>query len=277
MEPEHGERGALTRIVEVHSGRSDPNHADSGRAYALTPARRLGTLVVMLPAVATVYGSVGVWSVGRPMHTLGSALDAAVPMQPTWILVYLLIFFQALAPLATLSDRRALNRAAGAYLTLFALGLPFWVWFPVTVPRTPLPITDVWTYGVALCRYIDPPTNCMPSMHVALAMMAALVVRRHDRLIGTVLLVGGALITWSTVAVDQHWVADGVVAIAFTLFADRAWFALRPLPADALAPLPRGWHATWILAYVAVTLFLMSGWWFGWVPLDQLPPNAERW
>jgi hypothetical protein len=227
--------------------------------------------------VCTLYGAVGLWSVGRPAHMPGSALDAAVPMQPAWVVVYLLIFFQALAPLATLSDRRALDRAVGSYLSLYALGLPLWVFYPVTVPRPPLPIRDIWTYGVALCRYLDPPTNCMPSMHVALAAMAALVVWRHDRVMGAVLMATGALITWSTFAIEQHWVADAAVAVVFAVVADLAWFGLRPLPVDALAPLPRRWHTSWILAYVGVTLFLMSGWWFGWVPLDKLPPNTEVW
>jgi hypothetical protein len=65
------------------------------------------------------------------------------------------------------------------------------------------------------------------------------------------------------------------VLLAF--IADHLWFRRAPLPPDALTRLPRIWHVTWVGAYAAVALVLMSGWWFGWMPLDVLPPNSERW
>lgn len=244
----------------------------------LTAARRLRTVLGVGIGVCVLYGGIGAWTAsGGVKLTLETALDRAVDMQPAWVLVYLLIFFQAAAPLAVVRDTRVLDRAVGAYLTLYAVALPIWILWPVTVPRAPLPITDLWTYGVALTRFIDPPTNCMPSMHVALSVMAALVVLRLDRLVGWLLVASAALVSWSTLAIEQHWAADAVVATLLALFADQLWFRLRPLPADALTTMPRRWHLTWIGAYAVVTLVLMSGWWLGWVPLDMLPPNAERW
>ena len=243
----------------------------------LTGRSRLLTVLGVGIGVCTLYGAVGVYTARGPFYQLETALDRAVPMTPAWVLVYLMIFFQAAAPLASVRDTRVLRRAIGAYLTLYATALPLWLWFPVTVPRPPLPITDLWTYGVALTRFIDPPSNCMPSMHVALSVMAALVVRRIDVVMGRVLLASAALVTWSTVALEQHWVADGLVAILLALIADHLWFRRSPLPPEALSRLPRVWHATWIGTYAVVALVLMSGWWFGWMPLEMLPPNTERW
>lgn len=243
----------------------------------LTPTRRVGTVFVVGLGVWSLYAFVGAWTARGPLYEAGTALDRAVPMQPAWVLVYLLIFFLAAAPVAAVRDVRALDRALGAYLSLYVVAVPIWILFPVTVPRAPLPITDLWSFGIALTRYVDPPTNCMPSMHVALSVMAALVVWRLDRAMGAALSVAAALVTWSTVAIEQHWVADGLVAAALAFGADHVWFRRRPLPAAALAPLPRAWHLTWVGAYVVVTLVLMSGWWLGWMPLDVLPPNAERW
>lgn len=239
-------------------------------------ARLLAVLTVGI-GVCTLYGVVGAYTARGPFYQLETALDRAVPMQPAWVLVYLMIFFQAAAPLASVRDTRVLTRTIGAYLTLYATAVPLWLWFPVTVPRPALPIVDLWTYGVALTRFIDPPSNCMPSMHVALSVMAALVVRRLDRTMGWVLLGSATLVTWSTIALEQHWAADGVVAVLLAFIADHLWFRRAPLPPDALTRLPRIWHVTWVGAYAAVALALMSGWWFGWMPLEWLPPNSERW
>jgi hypothetical protein len=114
-------------------------------------------------------------------------------------------------------------------------------------------------------------------MHVGLAVMAALVVRRHDPRAGTLLLGSAALIWWSTLSIRQHWTADGLVAAAMAVTADHLWFGRRALPPEALRPLPRRWHLTWIGAYVGAVLVLMSGWFLGWMPLELLPPNAPRW
>ena len=78
-------------------------------------------------------------------------------------------------------------------------------------------------------------------------------------------------------AIHQHWATDGVVATALAFLADRLCFGLFPLPASALTPMPRVWHLAWLALYVVGVLVLMSGWWFGWVPVDKLPPNTNAW
>ncbi len=248
-------------------------------AISLTPTRRFATLAATACVLLPVYGAIGVYTAGSggKRHTLPSALDDMVPFEPAWVVVYALVFLQALAPLAVVTDPRVLNRTVAAYLTIYAIGTPIWLLYPVVVPRPPLPIVDLWTYGIGIVRYVDPPGNCMPSMHVALAVMATLAVRRHDRLAGALLAVSAALIWWSTLAIRQHWASDGVVGAGFAIVADQLWFAMKPLPPEAFVPLHRAWHLTWILTFVVAVLVLMSGWWFGWVPIEALPPNAVAW
>lgn len=245
----------------------------------LTATRRLTSLAVTAAVVIGVYAAigVGVYRLGLPVHTVPTALDRLAPFQPAWVLVYAMVFLQALAPLSAITDARVLQRTLGAYVTLYGLAVPLWLFYPVVVPRDPVPITDVWTYGVGIVRYVDPPANCMPSMHVGLAVMAALVVWRHDRRAGAVLYGTAAAIWWSTVAIRQHWATDGLVAAILAILADRAWFELRPLPPTAFRALPRHWHGAWFGLYVLGVLILMSGWWFGWMPLDVLPPNGPGW
>lgn len=237
------------------------------------------TLSVTGAILIPTYAAVGVYMAAHrgQEHSLPSFLDRSVALSAPWVVVYAMVFLQCLAPLFTITDARALNRTVASYFTLYAFGVPVWILYPVAVQRDPVPIVDVWTYGVGIVRYLDPPGNCMPSMHVALAVMATLVVFRHDRIAGWALAVSAGLIWWSTLAVRQHYAVDGLVGAGMAVVADRIWFAARPLPAEAYARLPRVWHTVWVGAFVAVVLFLMSGWWFGWVPVHLLPPNAERW
>ncbi len=181
--PERSRGACYTPLVDYTAQRAEPL-ADT----VLTGRSRLVAVLVIGIGVCTLYGAIGAYTARGPFYQLETALDRSVPLQPAWVLVYLMIFFLAAAPLASIRDRRVLARTIGAYLTLYATAVPLWLWFPVTVPRPALPIVDLWTYGVALTRFIDPPSNCMPSMHVALSVMAALVVRRLDRAMGWVLL-----------------------------------------------------------------------------------------
>ncbi len=246
---------------------------------ALTRTRRWGMLASTAVVLIPIYAAVGVYTAraGQPMHQIPTLLDRMIPFQPAWVFVYAFVFLQCIAPVAVITDARVLTRTVFAYFALYAVGTPMWVFYPVGVPRPPVPIVDMWTYGIGIVRYVDPPGNCMPSMHVALAVLASLVVYRHDRKAGTLLGVSAALIWWSTVAIRQHYATDGLIGGILALFADRLAFDAQPLPPQAYLPLPRAWHLTWVLGFVVAVSVLMSGWWLGWMPVDQLPPNANSW
>lgn len=264
--------------------RYDPARAGAA-VIPLSAPRRAASLLFAVGAVSALYATVGVHmaregtAVGERVafRQVPTPLDDWVPFQPAWVVIYAMVYLQAVAPASTITDRRVMDRTVAAFLTLALVAVPFWIWFPVTVPRHPTPITDVWTYGIGLVRLIDPPTNCMPSMHVGTSAMAALVVWRHDRPSGLLLALSAAAIWWSTMAIDQHWALDGLVAVGLAVVVDRLWFDLRPLPRDAFTPLHRAWHLAWVGGYLALVAVLMSGWWLGWVPVDQLPPNAPSW
>ena len=230
-----------------------------------------GGLVVLLYAA---YGATGIWMAGsgRALHTLQSPLDI-VPFTPWASLAYLWLFPQVLAPLVVIKDRRVLRRAALAYVFLVACGLPFWLLYPVTVPRTPMPVTDLGSWGLALTRFIDPPTNCFPSMHVAESVLAATIVARHDRAVGLVLGLMAAVVAWSTLALGQHWAADAVVGALLALLADQLFFGRRPLPAAALSPAPRWHHLAWVAGYALLFALAALPYWTGLVsPADLGAP-----
>jgi membrane-associated phospholipid phosphatase len=130
-------------------------------------------------------------------------------------------------------------------------------------PRDPVVVTDLFSWGLALMRSLDPPTNCFPSMHVAESWFAAFLVLRCDRSRGRVMVVGALLSWWSTMAVDQRWFLDGLAGLSVALIADTVAFRLRPLPAQALRAGPRRRPIWVVLLYGLVFILAALPWWLG--------------
>lgn len=236
------------------------------------PVGRLERVLVAavgFAALMAVYIGVGLYASARPeaQRTLATPLDGLVPLLPWTAMVYGLLYAQVFVPLALLVDRRVLLRGGVAYVTLVLLGLPFWVFWPVVVPREPVPVEDLFTWSLALIRFLDPPTNCFPSMHVAEASLAALLVRRLDRRLGHAML-GLAVAIWlSTLTLRQHWVLDGVAGFALALAADHLLFGRSPLPPEAWVSAGRR-RALWALVvYAGFVVAFAAPWFLQWQPV----------
>jgi len=219
---------------------------------------------------ASLIGSVGTYTAinytmaaDAMARELPVALDHIVPFYAPSVVVYLGIYALAVVPVCIVDDRRVLLRGAGAYATLLACGVPFWLLWPVTVPRSPIPVTDLWTWGVALMRWVDPPLNCFPSMHVGETVLAALLCWRLDRGVAVVVGILAAMVWWSTLALDQHWFVDGLSGAVFAVGAYFLWFRARPLPTTAWRTRSRwfllGAVALYILQFAAAALPWLSG------------------
>lgn len=243
----------------------------------VTPLVRLGTVAGGGVLLYGLYGAVGVLTAtsDAALHTVPVFVDDWVSWSPAWVVFYLALFAQVLVPAVLVEDRRVLFRGGVAYGLLVLLGLPLWLFWPVTVPRPALEVTDLYTWGVALTRWLDPPTNCFPSMHVAESYLAALVVRRCNRALGLGLVGMATLIWYSTLAIGQHWFVDGLAGLGLALLVDAVVFRLRPLPPGAYRCGP-SWRVGWVVLLYAL-LFVLAAlpWWTG-VGVEAVV-GAETW
>ena len=116
-------------------------------------------------------------------------------------------------------DSRALTRAFAAIAIATILSCAIFVVWPTTIPRPPVrsaAFDALWLFDV--------PANCFPSLHVALASIAACFWPRR-RWIAVIWAVAIAL---STLTTKQHYavdVAGGVVVAGVAIAAARFWIA----------------------------------------------------
>ena len=114
-------------------------------------------------------------------------------------------------------------------------------------------VTGYWTFVLDILRSVDPPVNCLPSMHVAVATLAGLLIRRADALVGNVFLVLIPFIWYSTMALDQHWFVDGLVGMVLAVTVEQVTLRWMKLPRSSSDPQPQGHLAgldpTWWLSW----------------------------
>ena len=239
--------------------------------------RRLTIMILLFGGISVVYLVVGLFAVES--ETLWDAsvdFDYRIPRSAPWLVVYFFYYFQILAPASAVKDERVLLRMCAAYGVIFVVAVPLWIWLPVTVERDPVPIGDFWTYALNILRWKDPPVNCLPSMHVAHAAIAALVVWRVDRKFGTLMCLSVGMIWWSSLTVGQHWILDGVLGLAIALLADWLVFDVyKPLPKSAFSRIERKWHLVWIGFFVIGVILVYCAYMWGWLAEEALSATLK--
>ncbi len=180
-------------------------------------------------------------------------VDRAVPFEPAWVAVYELLYLFLLLPVVLPSGREAFRRIAAAYVVTALVSYAVFLVYPVHFTARPR-ITSTDTIGawvLAMTHVIDTPSNCLPSLHVSLALLAGLSAWSLDRAVGALAVPLAIVIGVSTMFVPQHWWRDVVTGWAL---GGAAWTLLvRAAPRPEGPPERRGALAL-ALAQVALSV-----------------------
>jgi membrane-associated phospholipid phosphatase len=168
-----------------------------------------------------------------PRHCLEMRLDRAVPFWPLTLPLYELLFpFVILA--AGLAEPAEFERFEAAMIVACVVALVCFVAFPVTNPRPPSALIANPFLRDRFERMwrLDAATNGCPSLHVALAGLAAatLVQRRRGTLANAVTILVAVGICASTLTVKQHTVCDLAGGAALAAVATTLAARFRPRP-----------------------------------------------
>lgn len=165
------------------------------------------------------YFGAGAHAAALRVWDLGSPWDARIPFVADSIWVYLALFPMALLPLFLVRCPRLFRRTIAAYALAIVISVVVFAVFPVTSVelRADTAALDVhrfapWT--VATLYRIDPPFNLFPSLHLSIALLAALSAWRASKAFGAAALALCVPVAASIATVKQHFVVDGIAGLA---------------------------------------------------------------
>lgn len=218
-------------------------------------------LASALVSLAPVYFVIGELTRGRSTYAPEVALDRALSLQPTWMLVYgSLYVFVVLLPLLVVRQQELFRRAMQAYLMVMIVSYVGFLLYPTAAPR-PAQVLGVGfsAWSLRLAYSLDPPYGCFPSLHVAYSFVSALTCYRVHRGVGAGAGLWAALIGLSTLYTKQHYVAD-VIAGALAAYAAYVLF-LRSYPREAIAESDRRRAPFRALGVIGIIGIIVAGFW----------------
>ncbi|MEZ4267589.1 MAG: phosphatase PAP2 family protein [Myxococcota bacterium] len=229
----------VTRPAAPHTlAPSEPAWSHS-RALALS-------LAVSVAAMAPFF-LLGLATDPAIARRLDTPLDHAIPFLPWTVWIYSLVYTSVFLPVFVVRCPRLFRRVIAAYVLTMAGSLVVYWLFPVTAvgfrPAADSVATDTFLgWATWLTFTLDPPVNLFPSMHLAAAIIAALAAFTARPAYGAFAAVYAAAIAVTICTMKQHYVADGLAAVALALLVWRVAIAgygeSAPAASDRAAPWP---------------------------------------
>ena len=136
------------------------------------------------------------------------AIDRLIPFAGWTVWIYHTQFVFLLASVWTLTTNPNINRTL--YSMAMASAVSFCVFFlyPTALPRPLIHSEGLTGDAFAFLYSIDSESNCLPSLHVALACLGARGMMEESARVGVLGVVWAALISISTMTTKQHYVID---------------------------------------------------------------------
>lgn len=144
--------------------------------------------------------------------------DLAIPFSPEWVWAYNLNLFMPMLLLVFISNVELLLEVVAGFLLIFVVAIAAFFLLPVHATDLRAVIdpttTEITLKNVAFYYSMDGVGNCFPSLHVAYSVYAGWWgYRLMPRWLGLPYVLLGLLITISTMAIKQHFIADVVSAL----------------------------------------------------------------
>jgi membrane-associated phospholipid phosphatase len=230
---------------------------------------------VLLTAALTVSSMTLFWLIGYGVDphaaaVLRTPLDDAVPFWPWSVYMYSWVYTSMLYPLFVIRCPALFRRTLLAYALVLAVCLASFALFPVTSLglRPDVAALDTTTFhgwGTRLTFFVDPPTNLFPSQHLAIATLCVLAAWKARPLWGALALPIALGVGVSILTMKQHYIADGLAAVALAF---AAWaLVLRRYRPPAGTPRvaatwrgPAAYFAFHGLVYLALFVAFRAGW-----------------
>lgn len=217
--------------------------------------------MVFLVALVPFYIFIPVLLPPRTRHFPELALDRALPLLPSWALIYgALYLFLIVFPILAIRDEEHIRRTVSAYLFVWIVAYVFFILYPTQAPRPARFAGEgfaVW--GLYMLYSSDPPYNCFPSLHVAHSFVSALTVFRLHRKLGIGAILAATLVALSTLFTKQHYVLDALAGVLLAFVA--CVIFLRAYPRDRVPALDCQAAPAMAIFVAALSVLFAVGYW----------------
>ncbi|HVI04052.1 MAG TPA: phosphatase PAP2 family protein, partial [Enhygromyxa sp.] len=203
--------------------------------------KRVALWLLSMTVILGFYGlgKLGAHAFGATVLPLGP-IDRAIPFVPWTVWLYGTITWVCLGAWLTVPSRAAGARLlASISIAAITCSIVF-VLFPTSFPRELYPLESLDSASLrelSRLRAADSPSNCLPSLHVALAWGIALSWAgnfRERRLVQAAAIAWALIISVTTITTKQHFVVDVPSGAAVGVF---AWWSARKLvPGETSTP-----------------------------------------
>ncbi|MGK2695600.1 phosphatase PAP2 family protein [Serratia surfactantfaciens] len=154
-----------------------------------------------------------------------SALDRAIPFSPSAIWFYLSFFLIVPAGYLLAPLQRIKWLTLAMQLTALGAGAVYLLW-PTTMAYPQNDGVGISAQLLAALTQVDSPQNCLPSLHMALTVLAVWALSDGERKMRTALwMLWGVAIAFSILQLRRHLFVDLAGGALLALFA--GWLALR--------------------------------------------------
>jgi membrane-associated phospholipid phosphatase len=202
----------LLRLRKLRRGELVPTPVDAptrpGWLGQLSQLRWLIATVAMFALWPGTYFVVAQLSGWREPVQFHFAVDQRIPMRTEFALIYVGIYWFFITPLLFGQGREFFWPTLKGYASVLLICGAFFTLYPVSYPRDPLVVRHFGDWALEVVRRADPPINCFPSSHCAVAVFAALGLLRFRPqafLPGAFVALG---ICAATVFTRQHYLID---------------------------------------------------------------------
>ncbi|MER2544589.1 MAG: phosphatase PAP2 family protein [Candidatus Accumulibacter phosphatis] len=179
-------------------------------------------------AFSALYLGSGTLRLVKPTTLVPGALDTIVPFVDWTVWIYLTQFLLLPSAIACARDDTDRSRTFYAMLLATVVASVIFLAWPTQIARETPAAAGLTGLAWRLLHLADPPANCFPSLHVALAVIAARALWRRGAVV--VAAIWPILIAASTLSTRQHVASD--VAGGVLLAALALWLTPRILRLD---------------------------------------------
>ena len=154
-------------------------------------------------------------------------LDSFIPFIPAFVVPYAVYPIIGILPFVVFwKDYGKYRTVALSMATVLAISIVIFMTFQTSVARADFVADDLFTWGVSVVYSLDEPLNALPSLHVAIPVIATLFIYAEKRRLGLYILPVTILIALSTVFIKQHAILDLIagLALALAVFKCRRFF-----------------------------------------------------